>query len=241
MFKKTIGIIAALILAAPASAVTFGSSGETSLQDILHNITIGGVSSVNANNVTNDALHDLNDSDWQIGGSGGALSNVIIEIAGNASSNTFGIYDPINNKYVELFDGSATTGSRINVGILATGEVELNLSGTGIFFAGNKFNFYLGTDSGDFFSDSSLNTGGADHMVAYQGVGDQIQIPPSAAGPWGANEYILGWEDVSGGDDDYNDFVVLVESVSPVSEPATLALFGMGLLGLTFARRNRKA
>ena len=240
MFKKTIGIIAALMFASSASAATFGLDGGSSLQGILDSITVGGNSSVD---VTTDALTDLNDSEWSIGGSGGALSNVIIELAGNATSNTFGIYDEATDQYVELFDGAATTGSRVLVGILDTGEVEIGLVGTGIFFQNNKFNFYLGTDTnGDFFSDTNLNTDGADHMVAYQGVGDQIKIGDSSAGLWGANEYILGWEDLAGGGDkDYNDFVVLVESVNPVSEPATLALFGMGLLGLTFARRNRKA
>ena len=54
----------------------------------------------------------------------------------------------------------------------------------------------------------------------------------------------MGFEDLYGGGDlDYNDFkLVLTNVVDPIAapEPATLALFGIGLVGLGFARRKRK-
>jgi hypothetical protein len=60
---------------------------------------------------------------------------------------------------------------------------------------------------------------------------------------YGAFDYILGFNDIYGGDADYDDFVVGVKftsTVAPVPEPQTLAmvLAGLGLIG--FSARRRK-
>ncbi len=93
-----------------------------------------------------------------------------------------------------------------------------------------------------FSSDSLLNPGYGDQMKAYEGVGDTIQILPYSPGVWGSNEYILAWEDIAyfgGSDRDYQDFVVLVESVSPVPVPAAvlLGMLGLGAAGLRLRKR----
>lgn len=51
----------------------------------------------------------------------------------------------------------------------------------------------------------------------------------------------MAWEDLpGGGDTDYNDFVVITESVNPIPEPQMLALLGISLLGFLQGRRNKR-
>ena len=215
------------------------------LQDILDEITVSPgaphadpsdihASSVNA---ATDMLNDVgafSDSYWSIGGSGGALATMIIEVAGYKNSNSFGLFDRLDpTNRVELFSGSSGGGAQTLVSIMLDGSVVRNFVDTGIDFASkNNFGLYLSGPGGTFHSDSDLNPGMGDQMHAYQGVGDWVQIAGFAPGIWGANEYILAWEDLvlSGSDKDYNDMVLMMESINPVPVPGAVLL---GMLGLS--------
>jgi hypothetical protein len=257
-FKKTLLAVSLTTFAATAVAVPVldngGDGNGTGLQSQLNLITVApspvpGTSSVNVNN---DQIADDVDSYWGITGSGGSVSTFVMEIAGQSGSNTFGIYERGNAaNYVELFSGSDTfndgLNSQISLSILADGTVGISGIDTGKDFTTFQFGFYLGTANGPtFYSDSSLNQNESDQMVALQGKDiDTIQIQGYPAGMWTKNEFILAWEDIlyANSDKDFNDLIVIVESVLPVSvpEPGTLALLGLGLAGLGAARRRQKS
>jgi hypothetical protein len=243
----TVAFGALLLNQAIASPMGGFGDGGVQLQTALNSITTAPLNASSVN-VTTDDLPEGGDSYWQIGGSGGSVSTILIELAGFASTNKFGIYDRADpTKKVELFDGAATVGAQKLLSILANGSVVVNFVATGTVFAANNFGYYLDssaqTAGGMFYSDTTLNADQTDHMVAYQGEGDIIQVPPFSAGPWGANEYALAWEDLAGGGDrNFTDMVVLVESVSPVPDGgATVAMFGLSMLGLGAVRRKLKA
>jgi hypothetical protein len=83
---------------------------------------------------------------------------------------------------------------------------------------------------------------GMHHMVAYQG--GNGTIINATGGKLLDNEFLLAWEDQAfkNSDLDYNDFVVLVESVHSVPEPAALGMFGLGVLLLGgFAALRRRS
>lgn len=245
------------LLMGTSMAVTVLPGNETPLQTVLDDITVGGDSSIDVNE---DQINDEFDSTWSITASTGSIATLIIEIAGYAGTNSFGIYDvnDINNR-LTLFGGPDNQLDSTTLHVSSDAQGGFNFDSYGVYDTGFRYNgsatfstqnfgYYLsGTDSRQntftFFSDTLLNEDEYDHMVAYQG-NDQDVISldgGQTTGTWTDNEYILAWEDLmGGGDEDFNDMVLIVESVEPVPEPGTIALLGMGLLGLAYYARKRK-
>ncbi|MGP1667751.1 MAG: hypothetical protein ACTS5I_18005, partial [Rhodanobacter sp.] len=204
----------------PVCVATTGNHGaEDSLQDVFDGIT------TNPGDINVYAGQASPSSYWSIGGSTISANAIVMEIAGNASGNSFGIFDPTDkNNYLELFTGPASAGWISTLQNLGNGMFRASQSdNTGLqtsletktFGATNHFGYYMQALDGTFFySDPTLN-GGRAQMVAYAGDGSTSLSINGASGSFMSGEYLLAWEDqvLDNSDMDYNDFVVVVESV----------------------------
>jgi hypothetical protein len=227
-----------------------GNNGEQNLYSILGYANNAALNSAVLNQSGGAA------TDWSVATSDAAhYSSLILEMAGNANNNEFGIYQTGNTaNRLTVFTGPSnpdlsSAKQLIVQTVMGDTKIYLNsLSGSFIDIgADTSFGFYLDTHTGfgTWYSKISQNSDGMQHVVALDVMGTKYgQSPYPTAGQSG---YIMGWEDLpnSSSDHDYQDMVVSLTAL-PIPEPTTvvagaLLLIPFGASTLRMVRRKNIA
>lgn len=187
---------------------------KKSLQKFLNETTVTGA--IGSSNAIDEIFIDI-----PIEGSLDVNFSLILEDAGLKRKNTFGLYDTVSNNYFEIFDGDATVGNELSATItsdseLVIGDISYDLEG--------PLAFYLSRDlekPRETFLSNDIYKGIAQSLM-YQGEGEQLSLDDDTITPFTENDYIIGFEDKKAprSDQDYNDMVVLAQTVLRLPEPS---------------------
>jgi hypothetical protein len=191
---------AAYSLRAPQVTVS-GSSLQSYLNGVGESINVA-TDQANVQVLTTDA-------------SGNSLFTLMLELAGNANGNAIGVYnasDAVPTLF-QVFPGSASVGYFAVVSFQTGGNLVVNLFNNSAGFVSSNtyggvnasaFGLYLSGPGGTFYSEDGRNAGGIAQALVFAGTGVNF-------GQWW-----MAWEDTQFGDRDFNDAVLLLESVAPV-------------------------
>jgi hypothetical protein len=253
-----------LLTAAPALAsITAGNDRPlaalpNATSDVLPTLAAGAPAPVSANlqDILN-YIYDCNNcvdatddqelaSMWKPSTVPGLLSpQLTIELSNSLTGIEFGMWagnDPSSLILAPIFKPEA---EGITTDFPASATLKWNTAGTTVKISGDSsevingtyeiasggVGFYIKTDGSTWFSDDELNSGGAPQMLAYLGGNGGI-----SAGAW---SLAFEGDPFASADKDFNDFVVKIESLAAVPEPASIVLVGTVLLGIASVMRKR--
>ena len=165
----------------------------------------------------NTATDQLDAQVWTTSVSGNATFTLMIELAGNAASNNIGVYNgnDASPALYQVFPGAATAGWYATAHFGSGGSLVVSLFDNNGNFIGNtsysgvnrnQFGFYLQGPGGLFYSQDVRNAGSTAQVLTYAGTGVNY-------GDWWE-----AFEDLPPGSGcpDFDDAVLLIQSVSPV-------------------------
>jgi hypothetical protein len=192
-------------------------------------VTVNGASLQTYLNSKSEAINVNTDQDagqtWASTVSNNSTFTLMIELAGNAATNTIGLYNAslVAPPLYQVFPGAATNGwfaiasfrsapTRVVVNLFDAGAV-LQGSTTYLGADAQNFGFYLQQSGGFvFYSQDGRNPGTLAQVLAYAGTGVNT-------GCWW-----LAMEDLTtsqGADYDFDDAILFLESVNPTPVEAT--------------------
>jgi hypothetical protein len=207
-----VGLIALVAVAGSASATL------RSPQVVVNTGSLQGY--LNSQGESINVLTDQNAAQrWAATVSNNSTFTIQVELAGNAASNTYGIYNAsaVAPPLYQVFPGAATTGwfavasfrtapVRVVVNLF---DASAALVGTNTYLGAdrNDFGFYLQQNPGlVFYTQDARNPGALAQALTYAGTGIN-------SGSWW-----LCFEDLTqsqGSDYDFDDAVLFLESVNP--------------------------
>ena len=179
-------------------------------------------------NGTGESINVLTDQQdaqrWSTTVSNNSSLTIMIELGADAATTAAGLYNAgaaVPPLYV-VFPAAAATGwfaiasfrtapSRVIVNLFDN-TATLFSTTTHLGADGHDFGFYVQGPGGLFYSQDARNAGGTAQALTYLGTG-------ANAGNWW-----LAWEarnSSTGGDDDYDDCVLFLESMNPTPVSAT--------------------
>lgn len=160
---------------------------------------------------------------WSTTVSNNSTFSLQIELAGNAASNSIGIYNAAAGvpALYQVFPGAAATGwfatasfrnlpTRVVVNLF---DASAALQGTTTYLGADRTNFgyYLQGPGGLFYTQDVRNAASSAQALTYAGSG------------FNSGSWWLAWEDspVATSDNDYDDAVLFLESVNPTPVSTT--------------------
>lgn len=193
------------------------AAGEKSLEELFEEITLTGT--IDSFDYSDEVVIDIPTN--------GLLEldfSLMLEEAGFANRNSFGIYDTVTQNRFQIFGGEAVLGSQFQATItsdsqLLIGEMTYELEG--------PLSFYLSREgkksSKTFYSNDSYD--GISQALVYQGEGQQLSFG-GVETSFTDNDYIIAFEDqkVHWSDQDFNDLVVFLDTSLILPEPAPALL-----------------
>ncbi|MFE8071775.1 PEP-CTERM sorting domain-containing protein [Marinobacteraceae bacterium S3BR75-40.1] len=154
---------------------------------------------------------------------------LLLKAADTEAQDGFGIFGKDSGEMLEVFSGDSSDVSGATVAFDLTSGTATNQTDGTTANIGSVFGFYLEKDDNIIYSDPAMNEDG-DHAILYDTTGT------SQEGLFGS-DLVVAMEGSDNGD--FNDFVAGVTDVSAVPEPSTVALFGLGLVGVGLSRKRR--